>query len=214
MMGVGVATGSAWLGGHLSFRKGVGVDQTVFESLPTEWTAVIDESRLENGKLAQASVDGVSIAIVRTGGRVHAMLDRCSHRGCSLHEGTFEGNTITCPCHGSSFRLDGTIVKGPATSPQPSLDVRITSGCVQIRVRSLSRGKNGSTRLTSNGSCGHSVRARPTRYQGSERCGRSCCDEYATRRVLGRRKLHCVLSATLLVIVGCPRAVPWSCFNL
>ena len=133
MMGAGVATGSAWLGGHLSFRKGVGVDQTVFESLPTEWTAVIDESRLENGKLTQASLDGVSIAIVRTGGRVHAMLDRCSHRGCSLHEGKFEGNTITCPCHGSSFRLDGTIVKGPATSPQPSLDVRITSGRVEIR---------------------------------------------------------------------------------
>jgi nitrite reductase/ring-hydroxylating ferredoxin subunit len=133
MMGAGVATGSAWLGGHLSFRKGVGVDQTVFESLPTEWTAVFDESRLENGKLTQASLNGVSIAIVRTGGRVHAMLDRCSHRGCSLHEGRFEGNTITCPCHGSSFRLDGSIVKGPATSPQPSLDVRITSGRVEIR---------------------------------------------------------------------------------
>ncbi|MDQ3661630.1 MAG: Rieske (2Fe-2S) protein, partial [Actinomycetota bacterium] len=64
---------------------------------------------------------------------VNAMLDRCSHKGCSLHEGKFERNTITCPCHGSSFRLDGTIVKGPATSPQPSLDVRITSGRVEIR---------------------------------------------------------------------------------
>jgi nitrite reductase/ring-hydroxylating ferredoxin subunit/uncharacterized membrane protein len=133
MMGAAFATASAWLGGHLSFGRGVGVNQTVFESIPTEWTAITEESHLEEGKLEQASVDGVSIAIVKTRDRIYAMLDRCSHRGCSLHEGKFDGTTITCPCHGSSFRLDGTIVKGPATSPQPSFDVRVTSGRVEIR---------------------------------------------------------------------------------
>jgi nitrite reductase/ring-hydroxylating ferredoxin subunit/uncharacterized membrane protein len=132
MMGATVATASAWLGGHLSLGRGVGVNQTAFESMPTEWTPIIDENQLEEGKLTHASVDGVAIAIVKTGGRVHAMLDRCSHRGCSLHEGDFDGNTITCPCHGSTFRLDGTIVKGPATSPQPSFDVRVANGRVEI----------------------------------------------------------------------------------
>jgi nitrite reductase/ring-hydroxylating ferredoxin subunit/uncharacterized membrane protein len=132
MMGATVATAAAWLGGHLSLGRGVGVNQTAFESMPTEWTPIIDENQLEEGKLTHASVDGVAIAIVKTGGRVHAMLDRCSHRGCSLHEGDFDGNTITCPCHGSTFRLDGTIVKGPATSPQPSFDVRVANGRIEI----------------------------------------------------------------------------------
>lgn len=133
MMGGAVATASAWLGGHLSLGLGVGVNQTVFESLPSEWTPIIEEDRLQEGKLQHASVDGVSIAVVKSRDRIHAMVDRCSHRGCSLHEGKFDGTTITCPCHGSSFRLDGTIVKGPATSPQPSFDVRVTSGRVEIR---------------------------------------------------------------------------------
>jgi nitrite reductase/ring-hydroxylating ferredoxin subunit/uncharacterized membrane protein len=133
VMGATVATASAWLGGHLSFGKGVGVNQTAFESLPQDWTPVIEENLLEDGKLGHASVDGVSITLVRTGDRIHAMLDRCSHRGCSLHQGRFDGNTITCPCHGSSFRLDGSIVKGPATSPQPSFDVRVANGRVEIR---------------------------------------------------------------------------------
>jgi nitrite reductase/ring-hydroxylating ferredoxin subunit/uncharacterized membrane protein len=133
MMGAAVATASAWLGGHLSLGRGVGVNQTAFESLPSEWTPIIEEEHLEEGRLQHASVDGLSIAIVRTRDGIHAMVDRCSHRGCSLHQGKFDGTTITCPCHGSSFRLDGTIVKGPATSPQPSFDVRVTSGRVEIR---------------------------------------------------------------------------------
>ena len=132
MLGMAVATASAWLGGHLSFGRGVGVDQTVFESWPTEWTGIIDEDQLEDEKLTHASIDGVSIAVVKSGDQVHAMLDRCSHRGCSLHEGEFDGSTITCPCHGSAFRLDGSVAKGPTTYPQPSFAVRVRDGRVEI----------------------------------------------------------------------------------
>jgi len=138
-MATAVATASAWLGGHLSFGQGVGVNQTAFESLPKDLTPVIDENDLEEGSLNHASVDGALITIVKARDGIYAILDRCSHRGCSLHEGQFEGRTIICPCHGSSFRLDGTVVKGPATFPQPSFDVRVTAGRVEVR-RAESRG--------------------------------------------------------------------------
>ena len=36
---------------------------------------------------------------------------------------------------GRTFRLDGSIVKGPATSPQPSFDARTHEGKIQIRRR-------------------------------------------------------------------------------
>jgi nitrite reductase/ring-hydroxylating ferredoxin subunit len=104
--------------------------------LPTDWTPVIDENELEDEKLTHAAVDGVPIAIVKSGGDIHAMLDRCSHRGCSLHEGDFDGRTITCPCHGSTFKLDGSVVKGPATFPQPTFDVRVADGRVEINTPS------------------------------------------------------------------------------
>jgi nitrite reductase/ring-hydroxylating ferredoxin subunit len=109
VLGYGAATFSAWLGGHLSFAKGVGVNQTAFEDGPSQWTPVLAESDLEEGKLAGASADGVSLLLVRKGQRLYALADRCSHRGCSLHKGELKDDTVICPCHGSSFRLDGSL---------------------------------------------------------------------------------------------------------
>lgn len=136
-LGYGIATFSAWLGGHLSFAQGVGVNQTAFEEAPSEWTAVLDDANLDGARtLTSARGNGVAVVLVRTNAQLYALADRCSHRGCSLHEGRLnDDDTLTCPCHGSTFRLDGSIVKGPATSPQPAFDVRASDGTVEIRAR-------------------------------------------------------------------------------
>jgi nitrite reductase/ring-hydroxylating ferredoxin subunit/uncharacterized membrane protein len=128
-----VATLSAWLGGHLSFARGVGVNQTAFEDLPAEWTAVAGDEDVGEGQLARGSANGVGVLLARRAGELHALLDRCSHRGCSLSEGTLDGGVVTCPCHGSRFRLDGSLVHGPATSPQPALAVRVREGRIEVR---------------------------------------------------------------------------------
>jgi nitrite reductase/ring-hydroxylating ferredoxin subunit/uncharacterized membrane protein len=133
--GVAAASFSAWLGGHLSFGRGVGVNQTAFEALPAEWTQAARFEELADGALTGAEVDGTAVVLARSGDAAYALVDRCSHRGCSLHEGKLENETIICPCHGSTFRLDGSIVKGPATAPQPALEVRISDGTVEVRRR-------------------------------------------------------------------------------
>lgn len=132
-LGYGVATFSAWLGGHLSFARGVGVNQTAFDDAPAEWTPVLDDAELEEEKPTAAQANGLALVLVRKGERVYALADRCSHRGCSLHEGELHDDTLTCPCHGSTFRLDGSIVKGPATSPQLAYDVRTQAGKIAVR---------------------------------------------------------------------------------
>jgi nitrite reductase/ring-hydroxylating ferredoxin subunit/uncharacterized membrane protein len=136
MFGYAVASGSAWLGGHLSFTYGVGVNQTAFDEAPKEWTPVLDEADLVEGKLVRGRADTLSVLLLRKGEHLHALDDRCSHRGCSLHEGTLNDDSVTCPCHGSTFRFDGTIVKGPATAPQPAFDVRSHDGKIEIRASS------------------------------------------------------------------------------
>jgi nitrite reductase/ring-hydroxylating ferredoxin subunit/uncharacterized membrane protein len=133
--GYAVATFSARLGGHLSFGKGVGVNQAAFEDGAVEWTPVLDETALEEGTLTAAHADGVGLVLVRKGERVFALADRCSHRGCSLHEGELRDDAVICPCHGSTFRLDGRILKGPATAPQRSFAVRTREGKVEVRQR-------------------------------------------------------------------------------
>lgn len=136
LVGSGAATFSGFLGGHLSYGKGVGVDQTAFEQLPQVWTTVLDEAELPKGKLAVGRGKWFDVLLYRDDGRIYAMLDRCTHRGCALHRGRTDGETVTCACHGSKFRLgDGALVKGPATAPQVSFEARVRKGRVEVRPR-------------------------------------------------------------------------------
>ena len=135
-LGIGTQSASAYLGGHLSFGKGIGVDHTVFDHEPRRWTAVLDAASLSDGKPVKAEAGGVGVLVYRDGDEVLAISDTCSHRGCSLSEGDVQDHVVECPCHGSAFRLtDGGIVRGPATAPQPAYDARIADGVVEVKAR-------------------------------------------------------------------------------
>jgi nitrite reductase/ring-hydroxylating ferredoxin subunit len=130
-----VLSASGWLGGHLSYAQGVGVDTTVFENLPTEWTDALAESELPaDGAVTSVELGGIPILVTRRGSRIVAMADRCTHRGGPLHEGEVRADCVVCPWHGSAFSLDdGEVRSGPATRPQPLLDARVQDGRVQVR---------------------------------------------------------------------------------
>jgi nitrite reductase/ring-hydroxylating ferredoxin subunit/uncharacterized membrane protein len=130
---MGVASFSAFLGGHLSYVRGVGVNETAFEDFPDAWMHVTDESLLEDGQPIRRLANGSAVMLVRYRGKIHAIADRCSHRGCSLSEGEVANDSVTCPCHGSRFGLDGTLLGGPAIAPQPVLEVRVRDGGVEVR---------------------------------------------------------------------------------
>ena len=138
---LGLAGGAAlgaggFMGGHLSYSKGVGVDQTAFEPGIDDWTPTLSEAELPEGRPVAAEAGGVKLLMLRRGGTVHAMSDRCTHRGGPLHEGEIEDGCVTCPWHGSRFRLDdGSVERGPATGPQPVYDVRVSGGNVEVRSR-------------------------------------------------------------------------------
>src|SRR5437588_10583814 len=135
-LGIAVSSASAYLGGHLSFGKGIGVDNTAFEHEPRRWTAVLAADALSDGKLVRAEADGAGVVVYKDGQEVFAIADSCSHRGWSLSEGDVDGGAVECPCHGSSFRLsDGGIVRGPAAAPQPAYDTRIEGGQVEVKAR-------------------------------------------------------------------------------
>ncbi|HZU60533.1 MAG TPA: Rieske 2Fe-2S domain-containing protein [Solirubrobacteraceae bacterium] len=134
LAGLGVLMTGGYLGGHLSLTKGVGPDQTVFDPGPTDWTVAADASQLVDGRPLRAIVGDTPVLLVRDGERVYAVHDRCSHRGCSLSEGTIQDSHVVCACHGSRFDLrDGAVKHGPATGPQPAFQVRLNDDRVEIR---------------------------------------------------------------------------------
>lgn len=135
-IGAGVLMCGGYLGGHLSLRRGIGPDQTIFDPGPDDWEAATDVARLETGRPLRVVVDDTPILLLDHGEVIYAVHDRCSHRGCSLSEGDVEGHEIVCGCHSSRFDLrDGSVLGGPATAPQPSFEARRRDGVVEVRRR-------------------------------------------------------------------------------
>jgi nitrite reductase/ring-hydroxylating ferredoxin subunit/uncharacterized membrane protein len=136
LAGLGVMSVGAYLGAHMSMRQGIGPDQTVFDPGPGDWTRATETSQLQDGKPLRVVVDDTPVLLVKHGPTIHAIHDRCSHRGCSLAEGKLDGEAIVCGCHGSRFDLrDGSLLAGPATAPQPAYDVREQDGKIELRLQ-------------------------------------------------------------------------------
>ncbi|MEV5829152.1 Rieske (2Fe-2S) protein [Spirillospora sp. NPDC052242] len=133
--GAGVLGIGGYLGGHLSFVQGVNVNRTAWQQDPEAWTPLLDDADLAEGAPRRVEADGTPILLYRDGGRVFALAATCTHMGGPLDEGSFEDGCVTCPWHGSTFRLeDGGIVRGPASSPEPCYETRIQDGRIEVRV--------------------------------------------------------------------------------
>lgn len=136
MLGAGIVSGTAYLGGHLVYGKGVGVDAGVFDHPPSKWTAVVDESEVPATGGIEVRAGDTEVALFRDAGTIRAIAERCTHRGGPLHESDVTDGQVECPWHGSVFDLrDGSLVRGPATAPQQSFETRVRSGKVELRRR-------------------------------------------------------------------------------
>lgn len=96
--------------------------------------------KLRRDRATHIVLDSGTVLLYRTAERIYAIGNRCTHQGAPLDRGPVRigGSTatVTCPAHGSMFRLqDGAVVRGPAREPVPAYDVRIRSGTVEIRRR-------------------------------------------------------------------------------
>jgi len=59
-------------------------------------------------------------AVTDTDGKQHVFAINCSHLGCPIALNSTD-KTFDCPCHGSRFHLNGTVLHGPATAPLSDL---------------------------------------------------------------------------------------------
>ena len=134
LAGFGAISAGGYLGAHLTYAEGVGVDVTTFEDYPEDWTQALADAALGEGEMKAVGVEGVPILIVRSGGRVYALANTCVHRGGSLADGELAGECVKCPLHGSTFQLaDGSVEQGPAAYPQPVLETRVRDGSIEVR---------------------------------------------------------------------------------
>jgi nitrite reductase/ring-hydroxylating ferredoxin subunit len=147
---LGVATGSAAVGGHISYAQSSGPSHsaTAARALTSDWIDLGPLDDLPEGRPALRTGEGGSVAVplaaVRRGARVDVFVGACAHLSGPLYEGAVEDvhgtECLVCPWHGSAFDLDsGSPRRGPAANPQVKLEVRMEAGRVLARLPSRHR---------------------------------------------------------------------------
>jgi nitrite reductase/ring-hydroxylating ferredoxin subunit/uncharacterized membrane protein len=149
LVGAALAGATAFLGGHLSYRRGVGVTTVAFQSGPEQWEPLQLDAEPSRDHPVLGIADGLPYAVVAAtspgrapAGPPHVMESRCSHRGGPLHDGKVVDGCLECPWHGARFDLGtGAVRRGPAAAAQPVYDVVDDDGRLSIR-----RSEHGSLR--------------------------------------------------------------------
>lgn len=102
-----------------------------------DWTAVLPIDDLPLAKSTVVTLDDVKVLLYRTDERIYAIANRCTHQGAPLDRGVVKAGsdpTVTCPAHGSVFRLaDGRVMRPPAGAPVASFEAQVTDGMVELR---------------------------------------------------------------------------------
>ncbi len=125
---VAAAAGAAWyaLAGPTPRQKPTAGDYGApVASTPTTLAALSDIP--EGGGTI---FNDQEIVVTRgTGSTVHGFSAVCTHQGCLVS--AVRDGEITCPCHGSAFdATTGAVVRGPAQTPLPAVQVKVVNGQV------------------------------------------------------------------------------------
>lgn len=75
------------------------------------------------------------VLLANVNGKYYAIGDKCMHRGCQLSKGELKGETVVCPCHGSTYDLKtGNFTKGPTKKPEPAYELKVENTDIMINL--------------------------------------------------------------------------------
>lgn len=92
------------------------------DNLPTGWFLLCRSRNLKSKQILSFLLFDTPIIILRTAGKVHALLDRCPHRNIPLSRAKFKDECLECPYHGWKFTPDGNCIEIPGLEKVPDND--------------------------------------------------------------------------------------------
>ena len=100
-----------------------------------EYKKVASVAEIQPGTAKLVEVDGKKIALFNLGGSFYGIDDTCPHRGGPLSEGPVDGESVTCPWHGSVFNIKtGAVEAPPARAGVSRYNVRVQGSDIQVEV--------------------------------------------------------------------------------
>ena len=96
---------------------------------------MLSDAELAEGEARRVLISDDAVMVYRDVERVYAIGAFCSHAGGPLEDGTISGHCVECPWHHSVFDMrDGSVVHGPATTPQARYEARRANGKIEVRL--------------------------------------------------------------------------------
>jgi Rieske Fe-S protein len=92
---------------------------------------VVEPERVPPGSVGRFRFNQSPVLVLNLGGAVRALSGVCTHEGCELGWNPRQ-QLIRCPCHGSAFRPDGTVLNGPAVRPLEEFPVLLRRGKIVV----------------------------------------------------------------------------------
>ena len=81
---------------------------------------------------------GMAVALFRTAqDDVHALLDRCPHKGGPLSQGIVFGASVACPLHNWTIELASGCARAPDEGSTPRFAVMVEQGLVHLDANEL-----------------------------------------------------------------------------
>ncbi len=100
-----------------------------------EYKKVASTGEIPAGTAKLIEVAGKRIALFNLGGSFYAIDDACPHKGGPLSDGPIEGESVTCPWHGSVFNIKtGAVQTPPARTGVTSYGVRVQGTDIEVEV--------------------------------------------------------------------------------
>ena len=104
-----------------------------------DWVAVcgVDDIPLLGARRV-ARTRGAPVALFRNQqGEVHALLDRCPHKGGPLSQGIVMANGVACPLHNWTIAFADGCAQAPDEGRTPVFAVRVEAGQVYLDAAQL-----------------------------------------------------------------------------
>jgi nitrite reductase/ring-hydroxylating ferredoxin subunit len=104
-----------------------------------QWTYVMDESQLQENVMTVVFPYGVPVLVVKTGGSIYAVSNRCAHMGCTLSRGTLGGFIVECPCHEWTFDIRTGAFITANEIRIPTYECKAEQGKIFVNVKGTAR---------------------------------------------------------------------------
>lgn len=88
-------------------------------------------SEIPVGQGRTGTIGDMYVAVYNNDGKLIVFDNTCTHMGCQTDWNDAD-KTWDCPCHGSRYHAEGTVLNGPALDPLPRLSYTVDNDEIKL----------------------------------------------------------------------------------